>query len=156
MSSSSESSSESFKSLRYGSSAFLPASASTLKYIWSYYGQYYSCLYKIYEDLQIVLRFCWNFELVKFWQNFGKIFGEDFVSPSPKKETWEMPYTALCKFYIFAEISIIPLEILSSADLNYFNGGMFNCVQVIWLGLCDTNESHVMFSQNFVPGNPRF
>jgi len=24
---------------------------------------------------------------------------------------------------------------LNSADLNYFNGGMFNCLKVIWLGL---------------------
>jgi len=35
---------------------------------------------------------------------------------------------------------MIPLEILSSADLNFFNGGMFNCVQVMWLGLCDKNR----------------
>jgi len=44
---------------------------------------------------------------------------------------WEILYTALYKCYIFAEILIIPLEIVRSTDLNYFNGGMFNCVQVI-------------------------
>jgi len=33
---------------------------------------------------------------------------------------------------------IITLEIESSADLDYSNGGMFNCVQVILFGLGDT------------------
>jgi len=31
----------------------------------------------------------------------------------------------------FAEIVIIALDIWSSADLSYFNGSMFNCVQVM-------------------------
>jgi len=33
---------------------------------------------------------------------------------------------------LFAEIVIIPLGILNSADLSYFNLGMFNFVQVMW------------------------
>jgi len=89
-----------------------------------------------------VLQFCWNFELIQFCQNYGETFSETFGNisgkscpPSPPKKTWEFSYTALCKIYIFATNLIITLEILSSADLNYFIGGMRNCVQVIWLGL---------------------
>jgi len=33
--------------------------------------------------------------------------------------------------FIFAEIVILPLDILSSADLSYFNLGMLNFVLVI-------------------------
>jgi len=32
---------------------------------------------------------------------------------------------------LFAEIVIIPLDILSSADLSYFNSDMFNFLQII-------------------------
>jgi len=67
---------------------------------------------------------------VKILAKFSAIIRENFVSilPPPKKKKWNILYTALCIFYIFDEISIIPLEILSSAHLNYFNGGMLNCV----------------------------
>jgi len=41
------------------------------------------------------------------------------------------------------------LEILISAYLNYFNGGMFNCLHVIWLGPCNTNHIKC-FRKNFV------
>jgi len=33
---------------------------------------------------------------------------------------------------LFAEIVKLPWVILSSVDLNYFNGGMFNFVQAMW------------------------
>jgi len=32
----------------------------------------------------------------------------------------------------YAEILLMPLDILSFADLNYFNGDMFNFVPVMW------------------------
>jgi len=87
-----------------------------------------------------VLWFFWNFELMKFCQNFGETFGEafgkfweSFVAPSspPKKHVRNSIYCTVQNL-LFAEIVIIPLDILSSADLSYFNLGMFNFVQVMW------------------------
>jgi len=118
------------------------------------------CVVRAYE-WQLMLRCCGNFELIKFCRNFVKSFcniSEKNRPPPPpypprEKETREMLYTALCKFDIFAKIWIIPLEILRSTKLNHFNGSnsMFNCVQVIWFGLCDTNRIYVIakFCQNF-------
>jgi len=97
------------------------------------------CIYKcrllsdfqqqVYSILKLVLRFCWNFGvheiLPKFWWNFRRHFQLYFkkisfpLPPPKKKKTWEIWYTALCKFYILVEILIIPLKLLSSADLNY-------------------------------------
>jgi len=106
-----------------------------------------------------VLWFCWNFELMKFCQHFANFrrnllqnFGT-ISSPSPlPKKPREKCYLLHCANFHVCQISIIPLEMLSSADLNYFIDGMFNCVQVIWLGLCDTNRiynAYAKFRQNF-------
>jgi len=106
-----------------------------------------------------VLRFCGNFELIKFCHNFGETFGKTFgyisgkfrlpLPPPKKKHLWEILYSALCTFYIFVQISIIPLEILYSADLNYYVQLYFqlcasNMIRPMWY------KSHIMFSQNFV------
>jgi len=88
----------------------------------------YIQLYTLY--ICVVLQFCWNYELMKCCQIFGETFCNisgkfrpPLPAPPPKKETGNFLYNALCKFYIFVEILIIPLKILSSGDLNYFNGG---------------------------------
>jgi len=106
--------------------------------------------------LWFFLKFWAHKILPKFWRNFWRNFLQYFgkiSSPLPlpqkkKKKKEKIFYTALCKIYILAKILIIPLEILSSANSNYFNGGMFICasnmIRPMWY------ESHIMLSQKFV------
>jgi len=78
------------------------------------------------------MKFCHNFGET-FSETFGK-FLETFVAPSlpppPKKNVRSCKYCTVQNL-LFAEIVIIPLDIWSSADLSYFNGGMLNFVQVM-------------------------
>jgi len=104
-------------------------------------------------SVAVLLKFWAHEILLKFWRNFRwnflQYFGKfrPFLPPPPPPSIKNKHEKFLKKwqlhsanFKIFAEISIIPLEIWYYADLNNFNVGMFNCVQVIWLGLCDTNR----------------
>jgi len=79
---------------------------------------------------------------MKFCQNFGETFGETrqilgrfrrplLPTPFPQKKHEKLYIYCTVQNLLFAEIVIIPLDIWSSADLSYFNGGMFNFVQVM-------------------------
>jgi len=74
---------------------------------------------KTTTSVAVLLKFWAQEILPKFWQNFQRNSREIFfLPPSPPQKMWEILYSALCTFYIYAEILIIPLEILCSADLN--------------------------------------
>jgi len=77
------------------------------------------------------MKFCQNFGVT--FETFGNIW-ESFVSPPhppPQEKHVKNCIYGTVQNLLFAEIVIIPLDIWSSADLSYFNGGMFNFVQVM-------------------------
>jgi len=99
-------------------------------------------------SVAVLLKF-WAHEILpKCWRKFRRngenlgIILEKYRHPLPhkKRNVRIFIYCAVQILHSCRNLDKIPLEILISADLNYFNGGMFNCLQVIWLGLCDTNR----------------
>jgi len=93
----------------------------------------------------LVLRLCWNFQLMKFCQNFGEMFGETFEEfrpplPTPKKRNVRIFILCAVQTLHFCRNFDNTIGKFEFHGLILFNGGMFNCVQVIQLGLCDTNR----------------